>query len=164
MKDESNSTDTSQGRISDLIQRVAALERGSKKQSPQPKQKTRRTVWFPNEVVLVDESGTGVSASTDWADSGSAKFVPNNAVEIIVFAGVKDTNVGVGETTIYAQAAGVVSPISRIYEDSSGASSSGFCERRIPTVGGRFDWRIELAFSATWVKYKISILGYVVEE
>lgn len=154
-----------EGQFSDLMQRVTRLERQRTAKPASPPAQTReKTVWFPNEVVLVEDYTRTLTTGTDWIDSGSGRWVPNNAVGVIVFAGIGDTESGTGETEILARAAGVVSPISRIWEDSGSASASGFCQRTIPTVGGRFDYKINLAPSANYVTYKISLLGYLVNE
>lgn len=150
--------------FSDLAATVKALEarlRGQRQPTPEAVEGLE-VVYLSQEYELAEESTTGTTAVTDWANAGAEKYIPQDALFAIVWAGIRDTNQGVGTSAIEARGGGVVRKLSEIWEDSSGASASGFSETWVPVTGGRFDWRIsELGSGATWIKYRIAIIGYV---
>lgn len=145
--------------LSDLVARVQKLE-----QTPAPKPGTvvssgSEKHFFPTKITLVSASPTAVTA---WADSGSGKYIPDDAKEAIVFASIDDTQGGTGESRIESYANGIQLPLALLYEqiDTVGMSASG--QSYVPITGGRFDWRLA-AFpaGAAAVVVRIFLLGYV---
>lgn len=119
-----------------------------------------RWVFLPESVELVYES---VSAVSDWADSGSAAYVPGNARRAIVFAGVEDSDGGTGRTLLEALGNNSRVPIASLYETVDTADSSSAGQSHIPVTGGRFDWRLaELAAGASAAGVRIELVGYVI--
>lgn len=145
--------------ISDITARVAKLESAQTPAPPETVQAGEDWVFFPSKIQLVY---TSPSASTSWADSGSAKYIPSTAKRAICMAAVEDTTSGVGQTLMEASGGGVVRPIAWIYEFNAGdVMSSASGDVHIPLSGGRFDWRVTLAGGASGANVRIYLLGYV---
>lgn len=151
--------------ISDMMTRLLKLEKlyGKKLDEIGSITSPEQKVYFRSEIFLVNTVDNSPS-NTDWINSGSSQYIPENAKRAIVYAGIGDTTDGVGYTTIYARGRDTVMPISRIYEDSAGGSASGFTYSEVPVNMGRFDYKIELPSGATpsAIFYAISIVGYIV--
>ena len=145
--------------ISGILARIQKLE-------SQPPAKATTTVsggetwhFFPEKIPLVATSPTAV---TDWADSGSQKYIPADATRAIICASIEDTDGGVGRTLAEARGAGSILPIASLYETVDTAESSWSGQIHIPIKGGRFDWRLaELAAGASSTFVRIELVGYV---
>lgn len=117
-------------------------------------------VFFEEIIPLVYSSP---SAVTDWADTGSAEFIPPTAKRAIIMAWVEDTDSGAGRTIVEARGGGVIRTIASLYETvDTAVDSAGGGDIHVPISGGRFDWRLQtLAAGAAGTNVRIELVGYV---
>lgn len=141
--------------ISDLVARVQKLESTPAKRDATVTQNGEQWVFFPETISLIYYSP---ASSTDWIDSGSAKYIPSDARRAIVMAWVEDTDGGTGRTYMEARGGGVVRMIASLYETVDTADSSGGGDVHIPLSGGRFDYRATIQAQAN---IRIELVGYV---
>ena len=144
--------------ISDILSRLSVLEQARPLRDVNVTNNGEQWVFFPSKIDLVYTSPT---ASTDWADTGSAKYIPQSANKAILFAAVEDTTDGVARTLLESNSGGSIQPIASLYEIASGAQDSSGGQVIVPVVGGRIDWRVTLAPGATAGNVRIELVGYV---
>ena len=146
------------GQISDIASRVSVLEQVQ----PEPKAETVQSYekhYFNPSLPLVYANP---SAVTDWADSGSGKYIPSSAKEAIIMAWVEDTNGGTGRTLLQARGGGIERNIASLFESVDTADSAGGGYIFIPLSEGSFDWRLStLASGASGANVRIELIGYV---
>lgn len=148
----------SQGVISDLTARLHRLERKVTPE-PSPAQVSPWSITFLSSPV--DLVSTAPSGSTQFADTGSSKYIPSSARYAYIQVSIEDTTLASGQSTIDGRGNGVTTQLLSLYEPGAAHVGQTCSNAFMPVNGGRFDWRVTTPGGGA-SRVRITLLGYII--